>query len=191
MKVGLLGGTFDPIHKAHLMIARETLAKYSLDEIVFIPSMPPHKDESLYSPAEHRVNMTKLAVEDIDQFSVSTYEADKKETSYTIDTIKHFKNKHPEKTELFFIIGADWADGICTWKDYDLLKQETSFIVFPRKGYVISKSMFEDAKVYTPEMREVNISSSSIRNKIQKAETWQNLVPEKVFDYIQHLKLYR
>ena len=120
-KIGIMGGTFDPIHNGHLFIAEQVRIKYNLDKVLFIPSgRPPHKDGLNVSEAIHRYNMVNLAIASNDYFFSSLIEIDRKGNTYTIDTLKQLKTVYLD-SEIYFIVGYDTIETIHTWKDYELL----------------------------------------------------------------------
>lgn len=183
-KVGLLGGTFDPPHLGHLTIAKTVYEKLNLDEIWFVPTYePPHKRSAEASP-KHRLEMLKLLIKDYDHFSVSTVEFELKGQSYTIDTVKHLKEKHPNN-EFYFIIGGDMIDYLPNWYKIDELFKLIQFVGVKRKGYQIN----EHPHVLIVDMELVNISSTEIRNEIKNNHT-PNGLPEHIVKYIRENHLY-
>ena len=134
-KIGIFGGTFNPIHNGHLIVGRDIRRGFSLDIVCLIPAaVPPHKESRDVAKAEYRLEMTRLAVEDDLDFSVSDVELKRSGPSYTIDTIGHFESVLPDDSELFFIVGMDAFLDIETWKSYKDLFQEVPFIVMSRPG---------------------------------------------------------
>jgi len=190
MKVGMLGGTFNPIHIGHLVLAQECWHRFKLDKVVFIPAyMPPHKEvECNISPAD-RLNMVRLALEGEARFDISTYEIDKGGVSYSIETIKRFKKEYGEGAELFFLTGSDAAEGISMWKDVDDILSLTNFVIAVRPGWG-EKSPHEDrlTRIIVPGL---DISSSMMRERILKKEPIDYLVPQAVVEYIRNKGLYR
>ena len=189
-KVGIFGGTFDPIHHGHLITAQSVREIRALDKIIFIPSfISPHKaDENSASP-EHRMNMLKLAVEGIDFFEVSDYEIKKEGISYTIDTLKEFKKKYDE---LEFIIGYDNIFKFHNWKNPDEIMKITKILVLKRKSSL--PPPHEDKYVKSAlfvETRGIEISATDIREKVTQGMPIHYLVPEKVKEYIYSFNLYK
>ena len=134
-KIGIFGGTFNPIHNGHLIVGRDVRRGFSLDIVCLIPAaVPPHKESKDVAKAEYRLAMTRLAVEGDLDFSVSDVELKRSGPSYTIDTIAHFESILPDDSELFFIVGMDAFLDIETWKSYKDLFQEVPFIVMSRPG---------------------------------------------------------
>lgn len=190
MKIGLLGGTFNPIHMGHLILAGECWHRLALDRVIFIPAyMPPHKGIEGNISAGDRLNMTRLALKRDKRFQICTYEMDTAKVSYSIDTIRYLKQRFDSQTELFFLTGSDSAESLSMWKDVDELLKLTTFVIASRPLWG-KKSAFE-GKVTRILIPEVNISSSMIRDRIQKREPIDYLVPDKVVKYIRNKGLYR
>jgi len=184
VRLGVFGGTFNPIHNAHLVAAQEVKEKMGLSRIIFIPSAhPPHKVERNLASARHRLNMVKLAIEKIPYFSVSTLEIDRGGKSYSVDTMRQLRKKYGKKTKIFFILGIDAAKEISTWKDVrDFLKM-CKLITINRPGFLSSRS--------TVSVTPIGISSNLIRRRLHEGKPITWLVPEKVEIYIRRYKLYQ
>ncbi len=190
MKIGLLGGTFNPIHIGHLILAQECWYRLSLDKVIFIPAfMPPHKGVEDGLSAADRLNMVRLALEGDDRFEISTYEIDKEGTSYSIDTIRHFREKLGKGGEIFFLAGGDSAEGLSAWKDIDDILRESTFVIATRPGWGDNSPYEKEVKRVVMPMIEV--SSSAIRERIKNGEPIDCLVPSKVVSYIRRKGLYR
>lgn len=189
-KVGIFGGTFDPIHHGHLITAQSVREIRDLDKIIFIPSfISPHKADVNSASPEHRMNMLKLAVDGIDFFEVSDYEIIKEGISYTIDTLKEFKKKYDE---LEFIIGYDNIFKFHTWKEPDEIMKLTKVLVLKRKSS--KPHPFDDKYVEQAtfvQTRGIEISSTDIREKVMQGMPIHYLVPEKVKEYIYSFNLYK
>lgn len=198
MKVGIFGGTFDPIHNGHIAVADAIYKSSELDEIVFMPSyISPHKQFKHITDPDHRIKMLNLAVEGFPFLMVSTFEIDRKETSYTYVTMQELQNMFPEN-EYYFIIGADMVFDLPNWyRVRDLLK-ECSFIAMQRPGY---KSELMDkqiailrndycANLTFVEVPQMDLSSTVIREKIRKGESVSHLLPQRVKEYIDEHALY-
>lgn len=201
MKIGLLGGTFDPIHNGHLAIARHAIDKLELGKIIFIPSgIPPHKTNQRISPPEIRFEMVRLAIEEYTDYEISDIETKNTEVNYTINTIKYFLEKI-EKKDLFFLIGADSLYELYTWKDVDELVRLCQFAVFVRKEYPIKtlesadihleRSTFRECLRHIIKMCPVNVSATEIREKVALGEPITGLVPLSVEKYIYSHGLYK
>ncbi len=183
-KIALFGGSFDPIHKGHIEIAKIAMEKEGLDQVIFIPSgKSPHK-EGLEASCEDRLSMTYLATEDIKGFSVSDFEIKKETRCYTFETITAFKEFYPGD-ELYFIIGDDQYKVFSSWHKYKELLDLCKFIVFTREGENILPPFLGI------NIKPILISSSGIREKIKKGESVKELLPEKTEKYIRDKKLYR
>jgi len=196
-KIGIMGGTFDPIHYGHLVTAEAARETYKLEEVIFVPSgQPPHKAAGSVSDFWHRYLMVMLAISTNPWFRVSRIEYDRGGPSYTIDTIREFKKIFGEKTELYFITGADAILEIFTWKQPKELLSSCRFIAATRPGYDLGKLenlLGEDfsASVSVLEVPLLSISSSEIRARVRRGLTIKYLVPEPVETYIYHNRLYK
>ncbi|MBD7910623.1 MULTISPECIES: nicotinate-nucleotide adenylyltransferase [Clostridium] len=196
-KVGIIGGSFDPIHFAHLYIAEEAKKRLDLDKVIFIPvGSQPLKQDKKVTEASLRFNMVQLAIKRKVGFTVSDYEIKKKGLSYTYETLEHFKN---DGDELYFITGADCLFSLDKWKGVQRIFELCKFAVFTRPGYsdnelIKRKSFIENkynGKIILLELEGLNISSTEIRKKIFKGESVKNLVPKSVLDIIKEKGLYR
>ena len=189
-KVGIFGGTFDPIHHGHLITAQSVREIRELDKIIFIPSfISPHKADVNSASPEHRMSMLKLAVDGIDFFEVSDYEILKEGISYTIDTLKEFKKKYDG---LEFIIGYDNIFKFHTWKEPDEIMKLTKVLVLKRKSS--KPHPFDDKYVEQAtfvQTRGIEISATDIREKVKQGMPIHYLVPEKVKEYIYSFNLYK
>ncbi|MDL2280612.1 nicotinate-nucleotide adenylyltransferase [Selenomonadales bacterium OttesenSCG-928-I06] len=199
-KIGILGGTFDPIHIGHLIIAETARLDYGLDEIIFMPTNnPPHKNEIGITDSVHRYNMAVLATEDSPNFCVSSLELDRGGISYTIDTIKDLKKMYAEETEFYFIIGRDMVGTLNTWKAIDELFDLCYFLVAMRqvddadniKEQLAGFSPKEKSKIKKLNTLEINVSSTEIRDKLKRGEAIRYIVTENVAEYIKEHGLYQ
>jgi len=192
-RVGLFGGTFNPLHNAHLEVARTALNQYELSGIVFVPNgIPPHKGPVLSGDKEVRYEMVRLAVESIPKFDVSRIEVDRDGPSYTIDTIRALKEDYPQG--ICFIVGADRLLKLDTWREPHELLRSVPFVIAPRSGVsldVFDVSPFREAVIVPLEMEDVDLSSSALRERIYSGESIREWVPRQVADYIEEHKLYR
>lgn len=188
MKIGILGGTFNPIHIGHLILAEEAREKIGLDKIIFVPAyLPPHKDNSDIARAGLRLEMVKLAIKGNKYFVVSDAEIKRDGRSYTIDTIKEFKKKYPQD-ELYFIIGSDLLKYLDEWKDLGEIISMVKFIVATRPGYSLSEI---PSYIKTVAIRAVDISGFEIREHVKEDKSFRYLVPEEVYRYIVRKGLYK
>jgi nicotinate-nucleotide adenylyltransferase len=189
MKLGILGGTFNPIHFGHLKLAQESMTKLNLDEVIFVPTYTsPFEPNEESITAQHRFNMLKLALAPYDKFEISTFEIDKKGISYTIDTLKYFKSKLNDNEQLYFIAGSDVLTDLNKWKNVDEIFALCTFVVAKRPGFHVSNDV-SHIKFINIEAR--NISSSKIRDMLKKREDIEGLVPDRVLEYIRDNGLYK
>ena len=187
MKIGILGGTFNPVHIGHLILAEEAREKLALDKIIFIPAaLPPHKDNFNIAPAQDRLEMLKLAVKGNKFFAVSDIEIKRKGPSYTIDTLNAFKAKFG-RDELYFIIGSDLLKYLSEWKDLGQIIKMIKFLVATRPGYPLEQI---PSYIQTLAIRAVDVSGFEVRRCIKENKSFRYLVPDTVFNYINKNKLY-
>ena len=191
--LGLLGGTFDPPHNAHLAVAEAAWRQFELKRVVFVPNgVPPGKRISNGVTSEDRYRMTRLAVAGHRHFSVSRIEIDRDGPSYTIDTIRAMKDDCPEG--VCFILGADQMAEIETWREPEALLNSVSILVAPRAGVslaFLAKSPFAAASIHVLEMGEVDLSSTGVRDRVAHGESIEEWVPRSVARYIEDHGLYR
>jgi len=186
-QIGLLGGSFNPIHEGHLALAREAQKTLLLDQVIFIPSYrPPHKTEELVD-ATHRYKMVRLAIQGEKTFSLSDLEIKRKGTSYTIDTVKALQQERPDAAWTF-LVGSDCLQTIQTWKSVEELFQRCAFAVATRPHFPLEKIPKGFKTIQTT---QVNISSEEIRRKVSQGESVADQVPRAVVEYIQEHQLYR
>ncbi len=192
-RVGLFGGTFNPPHQAHLLVAQVAFEQFGLSQVVFIPSgIPPHKEIFENVSKEDRYAMVKEAISPFPNFSVSRIEIDRDGPSYTIDTIMALEGKYEQG--MCFIVGADLLLEIETWKEPQKLLASIPFLIAPRGG--ISKDHFRVAPFDTAAisflgMEEVDLSSTWIREQIMRGKEIPDCMPEAVASYIEERGLYR
>lgn len=198
-RIGISGGTFDPVHFGHLIVAEEVRQKFSLDVVVFIPSgLPPHKPVSNVTLPEHRYQMVCSAIASNPYFEASRIEIDREGYTYTIDTLIQLNETLGKGKELFFIIGADIVKDIATWKQYDEVFKLCNFVAVLRPDYRASSFKEEieflntryGAKIYTAEAPLIGISSTIVRERVRNHQSIKYLVPESVEEYIIRNKLY-
>ncbi len=190
-RIGLMGGTFDPIHWGHLVTAEEVRQEFCLDKVIFIPSgHPPHKKDYTVTDAEHRLMMTIIATVTNPFFATSRIEIDRLGPSYTIDTIEAFREMYKE-TKLFFITGADAVLEILSWKEPEQLLQKCEFIAATRPGYDLARADKRYlSRFHLIEVPAMAVSSTDIRWRVRNRRTVRYLVPEGVESYINKNKLY-
>jgi nicotinate-nucleotide adenylyltransferase len=191
-RLGVMGGTFDPIHNGHLVAASEVASRFDLDEVVFVPTGQPwQKSDREVSPAEDRYLMTVVATASNPRFSVSRTDVDRGGPTYTIDTLTELREQYGAQTELFFITGADALAQILGWRSADELFAMAHFIGVTRPGHSLSDSGFPDGAVSLVEVPAMAISSTGCRSRVAAGEPVWYLVPDGVVQYIQKRRLYR
>ncbi|KGN02483.1 nicotinate-nucleotide adenylyltransferase [Clostridium novyi A str. 4570] len=198
-KKGIFGGTFDPIHNGHLHIAYEALYKLNLDKVIFIPSgNPPHKTDKVITDATIRYKLVKDVIQNEKKFEVSDYELKNESLSYTYKTLKHFNEKH-EDTEWYFITGADCLMQLDSWKNINEVLSLCNFVVFRRSGYSMEDMLKQkeriekkfNKKIIFLDIPVIDISSTTIRNKIKNGENISYLVPENARCMVNKMNLYK
>lgn len=190
-RIGVMGGTFDPIHHGHLVAASEVAYNFELDEVIFVPTGQPYqKDRRQVSPAEDRYLMTVIATASNPRFSVSRVDIDRPGPTYTIDTLRDLRAKAGVAAELFFITGADALSEILTWHDADELFGLAHFVGCTRPGHRLSDKGLPDGKVSLVEIPALAISSTECRDRVGVGEPVWYLVPDGVVQYIAKRGLY-
>ena len=219
-RIGIFGGTFNPIHQGHLRIAGEVLEQLSLDRVIFMPSgEPPHKKDSDVVTPDHRLEMVRLAVRSHEKFEVSTLEVDRKGPSYSVDTVKELRSLLGRETELFFIVGIDAFLDVMTWKRPEELFSLCHFVVISRPGYRFSDlkglpplqgtpvsslasldrceirslegPLSPRSRLFLQTVTPCDVSATELRQRIGQGEDLKNLLPEPIKLYILKKKLYR
>ena len=199
-RCGIIGGTFDPIHYAHLYIAYEAKLQLNLDEVIFMPAgIQPFKVENNVTDSLLRYNMVKEAIKPYEEFSVSTYEIEKEGLSFTYETLEHLKNKLGEECELFFITGADCLMSIDRWKEVSKILSLCTFVVFSRGGFdneVLNKRKEEiegifKCNIIILKLKQLEISSTDIRDRVKNGKRIDFFVPEEVKKLIIENDLYK
>lgn len=195
-RLGVMGGTFDPIHYGHLVTAEEALEQFRLDEVVFVPTGQPWmKEHEVVSPAEDRYLMTVIATASNPRFSVSRVEVDREGATFTVDTLRSLREEQGAGTDLFFISGADAILEILHWREPQELFDLAHFIAATRPGYDLAH-FEEDATSIRSEVTVMHvpalaISSTDIRARIADGHPIRYLVPEGVKSYVEKAGLYR
>lgn len=198
-KTGIMGGTFNPIHYGHLLLAEEARKYCNLDEVLFIPSGNSYmKDTTEILDGKIRAAMTAAAIEDNPYFSLSTIELDREGATYTCDTLRELNALHPD-TAYYFIMGADSLFTIERWKNPEEIMEmctliaaargEKSEVAIQEKADELKKRFQAETLILPP--RQIDLSSSEIRGKIKKEESVRYMVPDQVFSYIQKHHLYQ
>lgn len=191
-RLGVMGGTFDPIHNGHLVCAEEACWQFGLDEIVFVPAGQPWQKRDV-SPAEERYMMTLLATAPNLRFSVARIEIDRGGPTYTLDTIRVLRSFYGDRADIFFVTGADAVSQILTWKDPDAVLKEAHFIAASRPEYDLGGLDVErfGGRVSRMEIPALAISSTDIRRRVADGRPIRYLVPWEVAEYIEQRGLYR
>ena len=190
-RLGVMGGTFDPIHIGHLVAASEALHVFELDRVLFVPTGQPWQKSS-YSDAEDRFLMTSLGAATHRCFAVSRIELDRKGPTFTADTMRTLSDFHGADTKLFFILGADAAVRFGTWKNVEGLADHTEFIAVTRPGYALGQIEPDETWpiIHLMEMPGMDISATDVRTRVRAGRPIDYLVPSEVVTYIQEHGLY-
>ncbi|MCD6553959.1 MAG: nicotinate-nucleotide adenylyltransferase [Anaerolineae bacterium] len=197
-RIGVLGGTFDPIHIAHLAIAEEARTQLGLDKVVFVPAgLPPHKMDVHVSPAEHRLAMVELAIAGNPHFEVSRVDIDRFGPCYTVDTIALLRKEWGPDVEIYFIMGSDSLADILTWHKPDRLIRLCRIVAVGRPGYRVDMDELErclpgaSQRILFINSPQLDVSSSEIQRRVRAGESIKYQVPEAVERYIYEHGLYR
>ena len=220
MRIGLFGGTFNPIHRGHLWAASEVIKRFNLDQIFLIPAaLPPHKTPGAVANADDRLEMIHLAITDLSGLTVSDVELNRAGPSYTIDTVRHFKNTLADDSQIYLIMGLDAFLEIDTWKSYAELLEQIAFIVMARpnadcpdvdQGWKILEKYLKSTlsadyefitargcytsegkpPIHIVDIDAMDISSTKIRQNLKTKKTIGDLVPPEVAEFIQLKGLY-
>lgn len=198
-RIGIIGGTFDPVHIGHLIIAQNAVSQYSLDGVLFIPTgRSPHKDDRYIEQSAHRMEMLRLSIRDNEDFFFSAIEINAAHTSYTYLTLQELKQEHPD-WELFFIMGADSLDYLDKWKHPEIICRLATILVAVR-DYLGLKAIEHKAdmlkSLYEADIRpiitpNVTVSSRDIRKRVQEGQPIRYLVTKDVEEYIDRYNLYK
>lgn len=198
VRVGILGGTFDPPHYGHLSIAHQALDQLSLNEVLFAPTRnPPHKQVWTITPIEDRLEMVRLAIKGEPRIHISRVDIDRSGPNYTVDTIRLLRQQFGSTAELFFIMGMDSLVNLPMWHKPEELVKLCTLAVFPRPGF---DANIPDIEKQVPGLTQslvlisappVDISATALHNRIRRGESVRDMVPPAVCDYIDSHKLYR
>jgi len=197
MKVGIFGGTFDPIHQGHMVIAEQVVGELGLARVVFVSGgIPPHKEaSSVRASAEDRFDMVEAAVEGNERFFVDRVEVDAGRPMHSVETVQILKQSSPDD-EWYFITGADEVSNLLAWKDPDQLLEEVVMVAATRPGYDLSRLDHLEAglrnfdRIFPVECTRVDISATGIRRRILQGKSVRYLVPERVYQIIRDRGLY-
>ncbi len=192
-RIGVMGGTFDPIHHGHLVAASEVADRFHLDRVIFVPTGQPwQKAQKKVSPAEDRYLMTVIATAANPQFHVSRVDIERDGDTYTVDTLTDLRAQYPD-AELFFITGADALQSILTWRDWDKMFDLAQFVGVTRPGYELTEEMLPEARqerLHLIDVPAMAISSTDCRERASQGRPVWYLVPDGVVQYINKNDLY-
>jgi nicotinate-nucleotide adenylyltransferase len=199
-RIGILGGTFNPVHLGHLVMAQDALEQFDLERVLFVPaSTPPHKAATHVVSAEHRLAMLRLAIDPDPRFEICEDEIERSGVSYTIDTMRRLLD-HYRDAKLFFVIGSDTLRELHTWKDIHTLLDLCEFIIVGRPGFAVDALTAKQLRLDEPwparlaknvvAGHRVEISSTDIRVAAERGRSIRYLVPEAVERYIRDTRLY-
>src|ERR1700751_4849638 len=190
-RIGVMGGTFDPVHHGHLVAASEVAHIFALDEVIFVPTGQPYQKENRQvSRAEDRYLMTVIATASNPRFSVSRVDIDRPGPTYTIDTLRDLRLQRGPDAEFFFITRADALEQMMTWQDADELFKLAHFVVCTTPGHHLSGAGLPDPRVGLIEIPALAISSSNCRQRVEAGEPIWYLVPDGIVQYISKRALY-
>ena len=187
-RLGVMGGTFDPIHHGHLVAASEVASVFKLDEVIFVPTGQPWQKGEV-TEGEHRYLMSVIATASNPRFKVSRVDIDREGPTYTVDTLRDIKAAYPD-AELFFITGADAVAQILAWKDVDKIWELANFIAVSRPGHKLVIPDVPTGAIETLEIPALAISSTDIRRRLAETKPIWYLVPDGIVQYIAKHKLY-
>ena len=195
LRLGLMGGAFDPIHFGHLFIAQAAKEKFGLDKVLFIPAgRPPHKCRKGSAGQDDRFNMTALAIASNPDFEISSMEIERQGLSYSVDTVAALLEKYGEETEIYFITGADAILEVATWHEAEKLRKLCRFIAATRPGFDLDRlaalPLPWRMRISQMETPLLEISSTDIRKRVEEGRTIKYLLPEAVEKYIYEHRLY-
>ncbi len=197
MKVGIFGGTFDPVHQGHMVIAEQVMGELALSRVLFVPGgIPPHKEaSSVRASAEDRFDMVEAAVAKNKRFAVDRVEVDTGRPMHSVETVQILKQRAPAD-EWYFISGADEVSNLLAWKDPDQLLEEVVMVAATRPGFDLSKlghletGLRNFDRIFPVECTRVDISATSIRRRMLQGKSVRYLVPEEVYQIIRDRRLY-
>jgi nicotinate-nucleotide adenylyltransferase len=197
LRIGIFGGTFDPVHQGHMIIAEQVMSELRLDRVVFVPGgIPPHKEaSSVRANAEDRFAMVEAAVAGNERFTVDRVEVDAGRPMHSVETVGLLKDRSPDD-EWFFITGADEVSNLLAWKEPDRLLEQVVMVAATRPGYDLSKlehlevALGNFDRIFPVECTRVDISATGIRRRMLQGKSIRYLVPEGVFTIIEQRRLY-
>ncbi len=190
-RIGFYGGGFDPIHIGHLILAQTAIESLDLNRVILMPTggSPYYKEQEKRASGSDRLAMARLAAASHPKIEVSSYEVDSERFCYTIDTLRHLKSESPPGSEIILLVGGDWKDKLPYWKDGDRIVEEFTTAIFSRPGFLRElspeKSEEESGRILYLSMPLIDISSSTIRERVKKGLSIQFFVPDPVREYIE------
>jgi nicotinate-nucleotide adenylyltransferase len=197
-RIGVIGGTFDPIHYGHLAAAEEARVRVNLEKVLFaVAGLPPHKLDEEVTPVEHRLAMVRLGISSNPDFELSRVDVDRSGPSYTVDTISILQEQWGQGTEMFFVLGIDSLVEVPTWHQPERLIQLCHLVAVARPGFEVDMRQLEDSvpgissRVEIIGMPEVDISSSDLQRRVREGLPIRYQVPEEVERYIREHRLYQ
>ncbi|MEG0323215.1 MAG: nicotinate-nucleotide adenylyltransferase [Raoultibacter sp.] len=197
-RLGIMGGTFDPIHIGHLACADQARETFNLDAVIFVPAgNPVFKKDKQVTPAAERLEMCRLAVESNPAFDASALEIDRGGDTYTVDTLRQLRAHYPDNVELYFITGADAVFSIVKWRESSEIARLAKLIAVTRPGYAMSEEKKRylaeqtDFSVTYTEVTALSISSSDLRKRVAEGKSIRYLTMQRVLDYVKSHGLYR
>ena len=191
MRIGILGGSFDPIHKGHLTLARESAKQFKLEKILFIPaSQSPHKKRDFFqTPVPLRARMVELAIGDEPSWELCDVELRRAGVSYSVDTLRELRKIYPPPHEIFFIAGADSFLDLKGWKEPKEILKLSEWIVAPRPSFQLPLVL--PPRFHRLRISPISISASELREKLNQGEDVSEWIPEKVGNYVRRMRLYQ
>ena len=200
MRLGLFGGTFDPVHYAHLLLAERCREQCRLDRVVFVPSaVPPHKRDRKLTPAPARIEMLELAIAGHEQLAISRHEVDRGGVNYTVDTLRHFRDEDLQ-TELFFLLGADMLHDLPSWREADRVCELATIVAVRRAGVaeldfaslasLVAPERIDQFRKHQVEMPVMGLSSTEIRGRVAAGLSIRYMTPRAVEKYVAAHALY-
>ncbi len=189
MRIGLFGGSFDPVHSGHLLVAQSACEQLHLDRFFFIPAaQSPFKDRPTHAPTEARLRLLRLALAGHPNWELDLFEVERGGVSYTIDTLRHVTSRFPD-AELFFLIGADHVDQLAQWKEADELSRMVEFLIVDRPGNA-DLTLPEPFRGKVLKGIPFGVSSTMVRERIRLGKSIRQLVPAPVEEAIRNKRLY-
>jgi nicotinate-nucleotide adenylyltransferase len=190
LKIGVLGGTFDPIHNAHLLLAEQAREQLQLDRVLFIPAGDPWRKASRrVAPAQHRLAMTRLAIDGVAGFVVDDCEVTREGPSYTADTVSELHDRY-KRDEIFLLLGEDALADLPFWHEPESIAENATIVVAPRGGVVLPELPFDADRIVRIKMPFLDISSTDLRDRARHGKSLRYLVPDVVAEYIREHKVY-